>query len=142
MPTTAPTRITVSTRIARPVDHVWKHYTDPAHITQWNSPSPDWHCPRAESDLRTGGSFSSRMEAKDGSFGFDFAGTFTNVKPHERLDYALGDDRKVEQTFTKDGDATRMTVTFDAETENPVDMQRDGWQAILDNFKAYAEKQP
>lgn len=140
MSTTTPTRVTVSAHVAKPVEHVWNHYTDPKHITQWNAASPDWHCPHAENDLRTGGRFSSRMEAKDGSFGFDFGGTYTSVKPHERIDYAMEDGRNVEQLFAKDGDGTRMTVTFDAETENPVEMQRGGWQAILDNFKAYAER--
>lgn len=106
---------------------------------QWNSASPDWHSPKAENDLREGGSFSYRMEAKDGSMGFDFAGIYDRVQPNERIDYTMGDGRQVTNTFRANGNATDVVVTFDAETENPEDMQRMGWQAILDNFKKYAE---
>jgi uncharacterized protein YndB with AHSA1/START domain len=135
------TRVNVSTRIARPVEQVWNYYTSPEHITQWNSASDDWHTPRAENDLRVGGRFSSRMEAKDGSQGFDFGGSYNEVKPNEKIAYTMDDGRKAEVLFTKDGNNTDLKVTFDAETENPVEFQRGGWQAILDNFKAYAERQ-
>ena len=107
---------------------------------QWNSASPDWHTPRAENDLRTGGKFSSRMEAKDGSFGFDFGGTYDEVRPHEYIAYTLGDGRRVSITFTSNGNETHISETFEAESMNPVEMQRNGWQAIMDNFRKYAEK--
>lgn len=139
MPTA--TRVTVSARIDKPVDQVWKYYSEPKHVTQWNAASDDWHCPRAENDLRTGGSFTSRMEARDGSVGFDFRGTYTEVVPLERIAYAMEDGRKCEVLFTKNGNATKVDVTFDTETENPVELQRGGWQAILDNFRKYAEEQ-
>lgn len=140
MSTPTTTQITVSTMINKPVDQVWTYYTEPAHITQWNAASDDWHSPRAENDLRVGGRFNSRMEARDGSEGFDFEGTYNEVKPNEKFAYTMDDGRKCEVVFAKDGNATELTVTFDAETENPVDFQRQGWQSILDNFKKYAEK--
>ena len=139
METTANTQITIEATINAPVEKVWDAYTDPKQITQWNSPSEDWHSPRAENDLRPGGTFNYRMEAKDGSFGFDFGGTFDEVKPNELLSYTIGDGRKVENVFTKEGDATKVTVVFEAENENPIEYQKAGWQAILDNFKKYAE---
>jgi uncharacterized protein YndB with AHSA1/START domain len=141
MSTPTATRVTVSATINKPVADVWTYYTEPKHITQWNAASPDWHSPRAENDLRVGGRFSSRMEARDGSVGFDFEGTYTAVKNNAHFAYAMGDGRKVEVSFAPAGNSTKVTVIFDAETENPVEMQRGGWQAILDNFKAYAEKQ-
>ena len=106
----------------------------------WNAASDDWHCPKAENDLRAGGTFSFRMEARDGSFGFDFGGTYTEVKPQQRFAYTIGDGRKVSVDFAKDGNGTKVTETFEAETENPLEMQRHGWQGILDRFKAYAER--
>jgi uncharacterized protein YndB with AHSA1/START domain len=139
METTANTQITIEATVNAPVEKVWDAYTDPKQITQWNSPSPDWHSPRAENDLRPGGTFNYRMEAKDGSFGFDFGGTFDEVKPNELLAYTIGDGRKVENIFTKEGDATKVTVIFEAENQNPAEYQKAGWQAILDNFKKYAE---
>jgi len=139
METTANTIITIEAIVNAPVEKVWDAYTDPKQVTQWNHASDDWHSPRAENDLRPGGTFSYRMEAKDGSFGFDFGGTYDEVKPNELLSYALGDGRKVSNVFEKDGDATKVTVTFDAENQNPIEMQRGGWQAILNNFKKYAE---
>ena len=132
-------RITVSTDIAKPVADVWDRYTKPEHITQWNFASPEWHCPRAESDLRTGGRFSSRMEARDGSMGFDFGGTYTSVKPNESLAYTMDDGRTCEVRFSTRSFGTRIDVAFDAENQNPVEMQRGGWQAILENFKKYVE---
>ncbi len=139
METTANTQITIEAIINAPVDKVWDAYTDPKQITKWNSASDDWHSPSAENDLRPGGTFLYRMEAKDGSFGFDFGGTFDEVKPNELLSYTIGDGRKVENVFTKEGDATKITVVFEAENQNPIEMQRGGWQAILNNFKKYVE---
>lgn len=114
-------------------------WTGPEHITQWNSASPDWHTPFAENDLRVGGKFAARMEAKDGSFGFDFGGVYDEVKPHELIAYTIGDGRKVEVHFTGNGGETKVVEIFDAENSHSVDMQRSGWQAILDNFRNYAE---
>jgi uncharacterized protein YndB with AHSA1/START domain len=131
-------KITVEAVVNAPRDKVWEAYTQPAHITQWNHASDDWHCPWAKSDLRAGGSFSSRMEAKDGSAGFDFAGTYDEVVPQERIVYSFG-GRKAEIIFKKEGESVRVVVSFEPETENPIEMQRGGWQAILDNFKTYAE---
>lgn len=133
------TNMTVSTTIQAPVEKVWKFWTEPQHITQWNNASDDWHTPWAENDLRVGGKFLSRMEAKDGSFGFDYNGTYTTVKEHEQIEYALEDGRKVQVLFAPDGNETSVTEIFEAERTHPVDMQRTGWQAILDNFKNYVE---
>ncbi len=134
------TKITVETAVKAPVEKVWGFYTSPKHITKWNNASDDWHTTKAENDLRAGGKFLSRMEAKDGSLGFDFEGVYDEVKANERIVYTMADGRKAEITFTGEKNETKMTVTFDAENENPVEMQRDGWQAILDNFKKYAEQ--
>ncbi len=131
--------ITVEARIQAPVEKVWQIWTEPRHITRWCAASDDWHTPRAENDPRTGGRFAQRMEAKDGSFGFEFEGVYDAAIPNELLEYSLGDGRKVKIVFTSDGEETTVTETFDAETENPVEMQRGGWQAILDHFKTYAE---
>ena len=139
METKKPTVITVSAVIHAPVAKVWEYWSNPAHITQWNSASEDWHTPRAENDLRPGGKFSARMEAKDGSFGFDFGGVYDEVKQHGLISYTLGDNRKVSVIFTANGDTTTVTESFDAETENPEEMQRAGWQSIMDNFKKYTE---
>jgi uncharacterized protein YndB with AHSA1/START domain len=133
------TKVTVAVAIDAPVSVVWECFTTPVHITKWNQASPDWHTPSATSDLRVGGRFCSRMEAVDGSAGFDFEGTYTVVEPHARLAYTTDDGRQVQVDFHEEGSATRVTETFDAEHENPVDMQRVGWQAILDAFKAYVE---
>ena len=133
------TSITVEATVFAPAETVWDMWTAPEHIKLWNSASPDWHTPRATSDLRVGGTFISRMEAKDGSMGFDFGGTFTTVVPEKTLAYTMSDGRKVSVTFTEENGATHITEIFDAESENPVEMQRDGWQAILDNFKKYVE---
>lgn len=122
-----------------PADKVWELWTEPEHITKWNNASEDWHTTRAENDLHVGGKFLSRMEAKDGSAGFDFEGTYTQVKTNEAIVYTIADGRKVEVTFTSAGDATKVVETFEAENENPIEMQRGGWQAILDSFKKYAE---
>jgi len=131
--------ITVETTVNAPVEKVWAYWTQPQHITKWNSASDDWHTPRAENDLRVGGSFSARMEAKDGSFGFDFGGVYDAITTNEYIEYTLGDTRKVKIIFASDGDTTKVTESFEAESQNPVEMQRGGWQAIMDNFKKYTE---
>ena len=132
--------ITVSTTVAAPLAEVWRAYTTPADIVAWNTASPDWHTTRAEVDLRVGGAFSSRMEAKDGSMGFDFAGTYTQVLPLERIEYAFG-ERRAQVTFSDDPAAGGVTVqvSFDAESVYPEEQQRAGWQTILDNFKRHVE---
>lgn len=134
------TVITIEATINAPVEKVWKYWNEPEHITQWCAASPDWHAPSAKNDLRAGGEFSTRMEAKDGSFGFDFGGVYDVVKVNDYIEYTLGDGRKVEIHFTPDGSSTKVLESFDAEAQNPVDMQQAGWQAILDNFKKYAEQ--
>jgi uncharacterized protein YndB with AHSA1/START domain len=134
------TKITIETTVKAPVDKVWKYWSEPNHITKWSFADPSWHTPRAENDLRTGGKFSSRMEARDGSMGFDFGGVYDEVKKNEAIKYTLGDDRKVDTRFSSQGNATRIVQTFEAEDQNPVEMQRGGWQAILDNFKKYTEE--
>ncbi|MFK9093769.1 SRPBCC family protein [Bacillus salipaludis] len=133
-------KITVETTVQAPVEKVWEYWTEPTHITKWNSPSDDWHTPIAENDLRAGGKFLSRMEAKDGSFGFDFGGVYDEVKLHEAIAYTLGDGRKVKITFKGQENETKVIETFDAETTHPIEFQQQGWQAILDNFKKYAEQ--
>lgn len=133
-------KVTISTTIQAPVEKVWEFWTEPAHIKKWNTASDDWHTPIAENDLRVGGKFLSRMEAKDGSFGFDFGGIYDEVKTHEVISYTLGDGRKVHITFKGQDNETEVIETFDPETENPVEFQKQGWQAILDNFKKYAEQ--
>lgn len=131
--------ITIEAIVNAPVEKVWKLWTLPEHITKWNSASDDWHTPYAENDLRVGGKFLSRMEAKDGSFGFDFGGTYDEVIINKLISYTMGDSRKVRVEFNHNGKTTRITSTFEVENQNPIEMQRDGWQAILNNFKKYAE---
>lgn len=132
--------ITVESIVNAPVEKVWDFWTVPQHIIQWNAASDDWHTTRAENDVRVGGAFSSRMEAKDGSFGFDFSGVYDEVELHKLISYALGDERTVKITFESNGATTKVSETFVAENENPIEMQRAGWQAILDNFKKYVEQ--
>ena len=139
METANKTQITVKNTVKAPVEKVWQYWTAPEHITKWNHASDDWHSPSAENDLRTGGKFSARMEAKDGSMGFDFAGVYDEVKPHQRIAYTLGDGRKVKVDFTSNGNDTDVSETFEAEDIHSIEMQRGGWQAILDNFKKYVE---
>lgn len=134
------TIITVEATVNAPVEKVWKFWSSPEHITKWNNASDDWHTPYAENDLRVGGKFTSRMEAKDGSFGFDFWGVYDVVVTNERIEYTLGDDRKVKIVFTNKGNATQVIESFEAENENSIEMQKDGWQAILDNFRKYTEE--
>ena len=131
--------ITVEASVKAPIEKVWEMWTKPEHITQWNNASDDWHSPRAENDLRPGGKFNVRMEAKDGSMGFDFEGIYDEVKDHELITYHLADERKIRIVFTPLGNATLVTETFDPETENSREMQEGGWQSILDNFKKYVE---
>jgi uncharacterized protein YndB with AHSA1/START domain len=139
METKNATKVTVQSNVKAPVAKVWEYYNGPEHITKWNSPSPDWHCPSASSDLRPGGKFKSRMEAKDGSFGFDFEGIYDVVKTNELVEYTLGDGRKVQTQFIANGNETKVITIFDPENQNPVDFQQQGWQAILDCFVRYAE---
>ena len=133
------TTITVKTIVNAPVEKVWKYWSSPEHITQWNNASDDWHTPRAENDLRKGGKFSARMEAKDGSLGFDFGGVYDNVQENNLIAYTMGDGRKVEIRFSENGNETKIEETFEAENQNSIEMQKAGWQAILDNFKKYTE---
>ena len=137
--TNAATKVTVKATVNAPVEKVWKTWSEPAHIMNWCSASDDWHAPSATNDLRKGGKFATRMEAKDKSFGFEFGGEYTDVKDHELIEYTMGDGRKVSVHFKSIGNQTEVVETFDAETQNPVDMQKTGWQAILDNFKKYTE---
>ena len=123
-----------------PLERVWECWTNPEHITEWNAASDDWHTPQATNDLREGGTFTSRMEAKDGSVGFDFTGTYTSVIPHKKIAYVMEDGRTVEVDFEDlGGGEVTVRETFQAEQENPLDMQKQGWQAILDRFKGYVE---
>ncbi|WP_339606650.1 SRPBCC family protein [uncultured Roseivirga sp.] len=133
-------KITIRATVNAPVEKVWDFWGTPEHITKWCSPSDDWHAPNAKNDLKVNGKFSTRMEAKDGSFGFDFAGVYDDVTKHKLIAYTLEDGRQVKITFEEKDGATEVIETFDPESENPIDMQRDGWQAILDSFKVYTEK--
>ncbi|ASS95336.1 SRPBCC family protein [Peribacillus simplex] len=133
-------KVTAETTIQAPIEKVWKYWTEPDHITKWNNPSDDWHTPFAENDLRPGGKFVSRMEAKDGSAGFDFGGIYDEVKLHEVIAYTMGDGRKVKITFKEQENEIEVIETFDAETINPIEFQKQGWQAILNNFKKYVEQ--
>ncbi len=132
--------ITVQTIVHKPIETVWGKWTNPEDIMQWNNASPDWHTPKAENDLRVGSVFSYTMAAKDGSFSFDFGGTYTNVVEHHKIEYVLGDGRRVMIDFSNHGDSVTVTETFDPETENPHEMQQAGWQSILNNFKRYTEQ--
>jgi len=132
-------KITVDTVVAAPVDEVWRAYTTPKDIKQWNAASDDWHTTDATVDLRVGGTFSSRMEAKDGSMGFDFAGTYTNIVNHELIEYTFG-DRAARVEFDDTPKGVSVRVTFDSESTHSADQQRDGWQAILNNFARHVEE--
>jgi uncharacterized protein YndB with AHSA1/START domain len=131
--------ITVMAMVNAPIARVWEYFTEPTHITKWNFASDDWHCPKAENNLSVGGAFNYRMEARDGSFGFDFGGIYNEVKPNLLIAYTMGDGRKVSVTFASAGDQTNIVETFEAETQNPIEMQKAGWQSILDNFKKFVE---
>jgi uncharacterized protein YndB with AHSA1/START domain len=131
-------KVTVNSHVAAPIDEVWRAYTTPGDIVKWNAASDDWHTPRASVDLREGGAFSSRMEAKNGSMGFDFAGTYTKIVKHQLIEYAFG-DRTAQVAFIPDAKGVAVRVTFDGEQTHSVEQQRQGWQAILDNFARYVE---
>lgn len=131
--------LTIEATVNAPVAKVWEYWTKPEHITQWSFASDEWHTPNAENDLRLGGKFSSRMEAKDGSMGFDFWGTYDVVTGNEYIEYTMGDGRKVKIWFTASGNTTKIVESFDPEDQNPAEMQQAGWQAIMNNFKKYAE---
>lgn len=131
--------ITVQNTINASIENVWNFWTLPEHITKWSFASPDWHTPYAENDLREGGKFKSTMAAKDGSMSFDFEGEYTLVKQNEAIEYVMADGRKVEITFKETPSGVEVIESFDPETQNPEEMQRGGWQAILDNFKSYVE---
>jgi len=135
-------KITIEALARAPIAEVWRAWNTPGDIMQWNAASEDWHTTQSSVDLREGGSFRSRMEAKDGSFGFDFGGTYTLVEPEREIRYTMPDGREVETTFTAEGDGVRIRTVFDAEGQNPVEMQRDGWQAILDSFVKHVEQLP
>ncbi len=131
-------KITVETKVAAPIEKVWRAWTTPDDITQWNAASDDWHTTKATVDLRVGGAFSSRMEAKDGSMGFDFAGTFTRIEKHKLIESTFG-DRELLVEFVPGRDGVTVRETFDAETTNPVELQRQGWQSILNTFAKHVE---
>lgn len=140
METNHPTKVTVQADIQASIEKVWRYWTEPEYITKWNQASEDWHSPSAENDLRVGGKFVTRMEAKDGSMGFDFEGMYDVVKLHEEISYTMEDGRKVMITFVNQGNETKVIETFDAESSHPVEFQQAGWQAIMDNFKKYTEE--
>lgn len=131
--------IQIEAAIKAPVQKVWDIYNDPEDIKKWNQASPDWHCPSSENDLRTGGRFKNTMAAKDGSFQFDFEGIYTEVIPLKKISYIMDDQRKANIFFTDNGQETKMLIEFDAEQTNPADMQKAGWQAILNSFKNHVE---
>ncbi|WP_288436448.1 SRPBCC family protein [uncultured Chryseobacterium sp.] len=132
-------KITVSAAINADAKKVWNYYTSPEHITQWNFADPSWQCPSASNDMRVGGKYAARMEAKDGSFGFDFEAVYDEIKDGENFKYTIPDGRQVEVDFKEQEGQTQLNVAFDPENQNPEEMQKGGWQAILDNFKKYTE---
>lgn len=131
--------ITIETTINAPVEKVWQYWTEPTHICQWLFASDDWECPKAENDLRVDGRFTFTMRAKDLSTGFDFGGKYTQVKPHELLEYVIDDNRKVQVAFSQENGMTKIVETFEMEGTHSEEQQRSGWQAILDNFKKHVE---
>jgi uncharacterized protein YndB with AHSA1/START domain len=141
METENATTITVQATVNVPVEKVWDYWNKPEHITRWCHASDDWHAPRSENDLRSGGKFSTTMAAKDGSYSFDFGGTYDKVEQNKCIEYTIGDGRKVTIDFIPEQNTTTVKETFEAEKTNSLEMQRSGWQAILDNFKKYAEGQ-
>jgi len=134
--------IAVRTVVAADINKAWRIFSEPASVIRWNFASPDWHCPGAVSDFRKGGSFSYRMESRDGSVGFDFSGKFTEIILHSKIAFELDDGRAVRVEFLQDGKNTRVTENFEIEDENSAELQRSGWQAILDNYKKCAEANP
>ena len=139
METAEKTAITVETVVKAPVEKVWKYWNEPEHITRWAFASDEWHAPFSENDVRTDGKFKTTMAAKDGSFSFDFEGVYTNVQTNKVIEYVMADGRKVKVVFAADGNETKVTETFDAENMHPLDVQRAGWQAILENFRKHTE---
>lgn len=133
------TKITVEATVSADINKVWDYYTKPEHITKWNFASDDWQCPKAENDMRVGGKYAARMEAKDGSFGFDFEATYNEIIDKEKFTYTMGDGREATVNFENLGNKTKVTVTFDAESVNSEEMQKGGWQTILNNFKKHTE---
>ena len=131
-------KITVESLVKAPIDFVWNTYNNPQDIQQWNTASPEWHTVNSINDLRVGGAFSNRMEAKDGSMGFDFAGTYTEIIPYEKIAYSFG-ERNAEIIFQQKDHAVLVQISFDPEYEYPIEQQQTGWQAILDNFVKYVE---
>lgn len=132
-------KITVKTVVKKPVEKVWECFTLPEHITKWSYASEEWFSPVAENDLKVGGKFLTRMEAKDGSYGFDFYGIYEKVQENELISYTLGDGREVKINFISKGNETEIVEVFDAEGENSIELQEQGWQQILNNFKKYTE---
>ena len=132
-------KITVDATINANTQKAWDYYTKPEHITKWNFADPSWHCPKAENDMKVGGKYSARMEARDGSFGFDFKATYNDIVPGKSFTYTMPDGRVVVVDFVPNGDKTNLKIAFDAESQNPVEMQKAGWQSILNNFKDYVE---
>jgi uncharacterized protein YndB with AHSA1/START domain len=132
-------KIHIESLINAPLDLVWDTYNNPEDIKQWNHASDDWHCPSSQNDLRVGGKFNNKMAAKDGSFEFDFEGTYTEVTPKNSISYVLGDNRTTDMKFQDENGKTKVLIDFDAEATNPEEMQREGWQSILDNFKKHVE---
>lgn len=131
------TKITIQALVKAPISKVWASWNDPKDIIQWNAADPSWHCTASENDLTVGGKFKHRMEAKDGSYGFDFEGEYDQIKPLQEISYTMSDGRSVTTWFAEEDGMTTVTSTFDAETENNPEMQKQGWQAILDNFAKY-----
>jgi uncharacterized protein YndB with AHSA1/START domain len=139
METAEKTSVTVDAVVNAPIATVWAAWNEPKHITNWAFASNDWHAPFAENDLRKDGVFKTTMAAKDGSFSFDFGGVYTNIETNKLIEYTIADGRKVKISFASVGNETKITETFETETTHSVEMQRGGWQAILDNFKKYTE---
>lgn len=133
--------ITVKTTVTTSIEKTWDFWTNPEHITKWNNASDDWHCPKAMNDLKTGGKFNFTMAAKDNSMSFDFEGTYTNVIEFKLIEYTIVDGRKVKISFEETQNGIEIIESFEPETMNPEDLQRQGWQSIIDNFKKYAEQQ-
>lgn len=133
------TKISIVATVNADSKKAWEFWTMPKHIVNWNFASDDWHCPKSENDLRVGGKIKSRMEAKDGSFGFDFEGIYDEIVDQKKIAYTMEDGRQAITTFENVDGKTKITTVFDAENSNPIEMQRDGWQAILNNYKKYVE---
>ena len=133
-------KITISTMTSASVEHAWRAFTTPADITRWNFAHHDWCCPSAEVDLRVGGAYKARMEAKDKNFGFDFEAVYEEVERHKAVTLAMSDGRRARTTFEAFRGGTKVTTVFDAEAQNSIEMQRSGWQAILDNFRRHIER--